>query len=107
MKGLLWCAVVAVLIAPAASQAQGGRRAELGTKLLAIVQKDAQPNSGTYSVIGTATLGSQTKVYIQQEFDISGKKRHVNSEYTCTALDEEAGWMCTNMATPQGLILVK
>ena len=107
MQRLLWCAAAVALIVPSVTQAQSPRRAELAPKLLAIVQKDAQPNSGTYSVIGTATVGSQTKVYIQQEFDISGKKRHVNSEYTCTSLDDEAGWMCTNASVPQGLVLVK
>src|SRR5262245_46533514 len=107
MKQLLWCAAVAALIVPSATQAQSPRRVELSAKLLAVVQKDAQPNSGTYSVIGTATVGSQTKVYIQQEFEISGKKRHVNSEYTCTTLDDEAGWICTNASVQQGLILVR
>jgi outer membrane lipoprotein-sorting protein len=107
MKHLLWCAAVAALIVPSATQAQSPRRAELATKLLAIVQKDAQPNSGTYSVVGTATVGSQTKVYLQQKFETSGKTRHVNSEYTCTTLDDEAGWICTNASQPQGLILVR
>jgi opacity protein-like surface antigen len=108
MKGLLWCAVVAALIAPSASQAQSAPQvAELATKLLAIFQKNAPPNSGPSSVIGTAKAGNQTKVYFQQEFDRANKKSHLNHEYLCTLLDGDAGWMCAPASMPAGLILVK
>jgi hypothetical protein len=110
MKSLVWSAVAVALLAPTPSQAQSPQqKAELATKLLAIVKQSAQPNSGEYGVVGTATVGSQTKVYVQQEFDLSGKKRHVNSEYLCTLLDEGAGWMCSNAnpSSQPGLILVK
>jgi opacity protein-like surface antigen len=110
MKSLVWSAVAAALLAPAATQAQSPQqKTELAARLLAIVKQGAQPNSGAYSVIGTATVGSQTKVYLQQEFDLSGKKRHVNTEYLCTLLDDGAGWMCSNAnpSSQPGLMLVK
>jgi hypothetical protein len=110
MRSLVWCAFAVALVLPTASQAQSTQqKADLATKLLAIVKQAAQPNSGQYSVAGTATVGGQTKVYLQQEFDLSGKKRHVNSEYLCTLLDDGAGWMCANAtpATQPSLLFVK
>jgi hypothetical protein len=108
MKGLVCGAVVAVLIAPAASQAQSPQqKAELAAKLLATVQKDGQPSKSTYAIIGTATVGSQTRVYVRQEIDIQDKKTHINFEYTCTFLDGGAGWICAPPLMPQGLIFLK
>jgi opacity protein-like surface antigen len=107
MKSLVSCAVIAVLMAPSAFAQSAQQKADLASKLLAIVTKQAQPNSGTYSVVGTATVGGQTKVYLQQEFDIANKKRQVNSEYLCTFLDDGTSWMCTNPSLPQGLLLVR
>ena len=99
MRNIFWCAIVAALIAPSAAEAQGElQRAALAPKLLAIVQKQALPNSGTYSVIGTALVDSQTKVFIQQELEVAGRKSHVSYEYLCTLLDGEAGWMCAGQA---------
>jgi hypothetical protein len=107
MKGLVWGAVAAVLMVPAASQAQSPQqKADLAAKLLAIV-KDAQAGKSTYAIIGTATVGAQTRVYIRQEIDIQDKKTHINFEYTCTLLDEGAGWICAPPLMPQGLIFLK
>ena len=110
MKSLGWAALAVALLLPTPSQAQSTQqKADLATKLLAIVKQAAQPNSGEYSVAGTATVSGQTKVYLQQEFDLSGRKRHGNSEYLCTLLDEGAGWMCSNAnpATQPSLLLVR
>jgi hypothetical protein len=102
------CFVAAALVMPSRSSAQSAQqKAELATKLLAAVLKEAQPGKSTYAIIGTATAGNQTKVYIQQEINVQDKKAHLNFEYTCAFLDDGAGWMCAPPSLPLGLIFVR